>query len=233
MANEHKVYELTVEPRTVIGKQSRQLRRQDLVPAVVYGPDIDPQSIQVPIKELERVYLRAGNITLIDLKVGEGTASRKVFIHNVQRNPVNHGLMHVDFLEVNLREEMTASVPINLVGEAPAVHRNEGLLLTALDHVQVRALPMDLPPGLDLDISSLEEVDQALHVSDLTIPDKVTLLTAEDEMVVKITSLPVEEVEEVEEAEEAEEGEAAEGGEEGESAEAAGGSESAGTDDES
>ncbi|MEO6458512.1 MAG: 50S ribosomal protein L25, partial [Chloroflexia bacterium] len=71
MANEHKTYELTVEPRTVIGKQSKQLRRQDLVPAVVYGPNIDSESIQVPIKELERVYLRAGNITLIDLKVGE------------------------------------------------------------------------------------------------------------------------------------------------------------------
>lgn len=208
MANEHKTYELTVEPRTVIGKQSRQLRRQDLVPAVVYGPNIDPESIQVPIKELERVYLRAGNITLIDLKVGESNTARKVFIHNVQRNPVNYGLMHVDFLEVNLREEMTASVPINLIGEAPAVHRNEGLLLNALDHVQVRALPMDLPPHLDLDISSLEEVDQALHVSDLTIPENVTLLTSEEEMVVKITALPVEEVEEVEEgAEEAAEGE--------------------------
>ena len=223
MANEHKTYELTVEPRTVIGKQSRQLRRQDLVPAVVYGPNIDPQSIQVPLKELERVYLRAGNITLIDLKVGEGTESRKVFIYNVQRNPVNHGLMHVDFLEVNLREEMTASVPINLIGEAPAVHRNEGLLMSALDHVQVRALPMDLPPGLDLDISGLEEIDQALHVSDLTIPGNVTLLTPEDEMVVKITSLPVEEVEEVEEAEEGVEGEEAEGAEEGAAADEAGG----------
>jgi large subunit ribosomal protein L25 len=131
--------------------------------------------------------------------------------------------LHVDFLEVNLREEMTASVPINVVGEAPAVTRNEGLLLTMLDHVQVRALPMDLPPGLDLDISGLEEVDQALHVSDLTIPGNVTLLTPEDEMVVKITSLPVEEVEEVEEAEEGAEDEAAEGAEEGEAADEAGG----------
>ena len=229
MANEHKTYELTVEPRKVIGKQSRQLRRQDLVPAVVYGPNIDSQSIQVPIKELERVYLRAGNITLVDLKVGDG-AARKVFIHNVQRNPVNHGLIHVDFLEVNLREEMTASIPINLIGEAPAVHRNEGLLMSALDHVQVRALPMDLPPGLDLDISGLEDVDQALHVSDLVIPGNVTLLTAEDEMVVKITSLPVEEVEEVEEAEEGAEGEAAEGGEDEASADESAG---AASDDES
>jgi len=221
MANENKTYELTVEPRSMIGKQSRQLRRQDLVPAVVYGPNIDPQSIQVPMKELERVYLRAGNITLIDLKVGEGAAARKVFIHNVQRNPVNHGLIHVDFLEVNLREEMTASVPINLIGEAPAVHRNEGLLLNALDHVQVRALPMDLPPHLDLDITGLEELDQALYVSDLTMPENVTLITSEEELVVKITALPVEEVEEVEE--EAEEGEAAEGAAEGDaSAEGAG-----------
>ncbi len=211
MANEHKTYELTVEPRTVIGKQSKQLRRQDLVPAVVYGPNIDAESIQVPIKELERVYLRAGNITLIDLKVGESKTARKVFIHNVQRNPVNHGLIHVDFLEVNLREEMTASVPINLIGEAPIVRRNEGLLLNALDHVQVRALPMDLPPHLDLDISSLEEIDQALHVSDLTIPENVTLLTSEEEMVVKITDLPVEEVEEVEEGDEEAAAEGAEG----------------------
>lgn len=209
MANDQKTYDLTVERREIIGKKTKQLRRQELVPAVVYGHRVDAESIQVPRKDLERVYLRAGSNSLIDLKIGEGGAARKVFIHNVQRNPVTHGLTHVDFLAVNLREEMTTSVPLVLTGESPAVERGEGILLQALDHVQVRALPMDLPSTLEVDISGLEELDQAIHVSDLQVPANVALLTPEDELVAKVTALRAEEVEEA--PEEAAEGEEAEG----------------------
>lgn len=207
MANEHKTYELMVENRQLEGKKNRRLRRQHVIPAVVYGYNATPESVQVSLKELERVYLRAGNNSLVDLKVGEVGGMRRVFIHNVQRDPRSHTLTHVDFMVVNLRQEMTATVPIALIGEAPIVLRHEGLLLHALDHIQVRALPTEIPPMIEVDISGLEEMGQAIHVSDLTLPQGVTLLTPEDEMVAKITELPVEEAPEVEEAE----GEEAEG----------------------
>ncbi|HYP41150.1 MAG TPA: 50S ribosomal protein L25, partial [Chloroflexia bacterium] len=211
MANEHKTYELIVEPRAIIGKKTKQLRRQQLLPAVVYGHNVEAQAVQVPLREMERVYLRAGSNGLVDLKVGQDSPPRKVFIHNIQRDPVTHNLRHIDFLEVNLREEMTATVQLVMIGESPAVDRKEGVLLQALDHVQVRALPADLPPVIEVDISGLEEVDQAIHVSDLTLPPNVAMVTHEEELVAKVTALRAEEVEEVEEAAEGAEAEAGAG----------------------
>ena len=212
MATEHKTYELIVQPRAETGKGAKKLRRQEMVPGVVYGHRVESESVQVSQREFDRVYLRAGSNTLVDLKVGTSARPRKVFIHTVQRDPVSHNVRHVDFLAVNLLEEMTGSVPLVLVGEAPAAERGEGLLLHGLDHVQVRALPTDLPPIIEVDVSSLEAIGDTIHVSDLTIPANVTLLTAEEEMVARITDLPAEEVvEEPEAAEEAEEGAEGEG----------------------
>ena len=230
MANETKKHELAAEPREITGKASRKLRREGLIPGVVYGHNVKPQSVQVPKKELERVYLRAGSNTLVDLTVGDGNSTNKVFIHDVQRDAVHHDLTHVDFVVVNLREEMTVNVPIVLTGEAPAVAKSEGLLLSQTEHLTVKALPMNIPPLVEADISGLDEVGKALHVSDLAIPDNVTLLTPEDELVVKIIDLPIIPVEEV-----AEEEEAAEGEETAEGAEAAeaGGEEAGETEQES
>jgi large subunit ribosomal protein L25 len=182
-----------------------------MVPGIVYGHRVESESVVIPAREFDRVYLHAGSNTLVDLKVGDG-APRKVFIHKVQRDPVTHSVRHVDFMAVNLSEEMTASIPLVLVGEAPG-DADDTILLTGLDHVQVRALPTNIPPVIEVDVSSLEEVDQSILVSDLKIPDNVTLLTAGEEMVVKISQVQlVEEVEE--EVEEAEEGGEPEGAEE-------------------
>ena len=206
MATEHKTYELTVEERVKTGKVARKLRHQELVAGVVYGHKVDTLSVQVPMRELDRIYLRAGSNTLIDLKVGNG-AAHKVFILEVQRNPVTHNLQHVDFVAVNLRQEITSSVPIVIIGESEIIERNEGILLHGMDHVQVRALPMDLPSVFQVDISSLAEVGDAIHVSDLEVPENVTLLTDAEEFLVKVAEPTVEPVEEVEETEGEVEGE--------------------------
>ena len=221
MARNQKTYELMVEARPDNGKAGKKLRREGLVPGVVYGHKVNSQSIQVPMRELEHVYLRAGSISLIDLKIG-GSDARKVFIHKVQRDPVTHHVRHVDFMEVNLREEITASVPLVLVGEAPAVENKDGRLLQTLDHVQIRSLPLDLPQLIEVDMSGLAAVGDSIHVSDLKLPENVILLTSEEEMVAKITELAVAEVEEVEEAEgevEGEETKAEENAEGGDNAE--------------
>ena len=213
MANETKTYTLEVEPREVTRKANKQLRRRDIVPGVVYGHNVDPANVQMARRDFENVYLRAGSTTLVDLKIGDGT-SRKVFIHDVQRSATNHQLSHVDFMVVNLKEDITVNVPLTLVGESPLVESKEGMLIQQIEHLAVRSLPMDIPPVIEVDISGLVELDQAIHVSDLDLPDKVQVLTPLDEMIVKITEMPImyveEEVEEAEEAEEGEEG-AAEG----------------------
>src|SRR5690349_7432252 len=99
MAERH-TYELVVEPREVTGKHVRRLRRQHLLPAVVYGYGVTANAVQADQKEFEHVYLRAGSNSLVDLKVGAGDQPRKVFIHTVQRDPITHAVAHVDFLAV-------------------------------------------------------------------------------------------------------------------------------------
>ncbi len=211
-----KTYSLVVEPRGQLKKASRKLSREGLVPGVVYGHNVEAQPVQVAKREFDRVYLRAGSNSLVDLSVGEGAEARKVFIHEVQRDPSTHTVRHVDFMVVNLREEITSNVPLVHVGESPIVANNEGVLLTQLDHVQVRCLPMDLPSLIEVDMSALDEIGKSIHVSDLSIPDNVTLLTSPDEMVAKVVEMQLEPevVEEAEEEAEEAAGETEAGGEE-------------------
>lgn len=200
-----KTYSLVVEPRDQQKKASRKLSREGLVPGVVYGHNVESVPVQVSRREFDRVYLRAGSNSLVDLSLGEGAEARKVFIHDVQRDPSTHTVRHIDFMVVNLREEITSTVPLVHVGESPIIANNEGVLLSQLDHVLVRALPMDLPSLIEVDMSVLDEIGKSIHVSDLVIPENVTLLTSPDEMVAKVVEMQLE-PEEVEEApEEAEE----------------------------
>lgn len=220
MPTQHKSYELTVQPREAAGKASKKLRREHIVPGIIYGYGVEPTPVSVDLKQIERVYLHAGSNALVDVKIGETQQPRKVFIHDVQRNPVTHVLTHVDFVAVNLREEITTTIPLVIIGESPAVAAGDGVIVQTLDHLQVRTLPSDIPPLLEVDISGLDEVDSGIHVSDLTIPSNITLLTNEDELVVKVAALRPEPVEEEAAAEEAEE--AAAEGEEAAEAEAEG-----------
>ncbi|MEO5952926.1 MAG: 50S ribosomal protein L25, partial [Chloroflexia bacterium] len=192
------------------------------ISGVVYGHKVPNENVQMARKEFEHAYLRAGSTTLVDLSIGGGTP-RKVFIHDVVRDPINYQLTHIDFLAVNLREPMTMSVALVLVGESPIVHSNEGLLLHQMEHISVRALPGNIPSLLEVDISGLTEVDQAIHVSDIELPADVTLLSNPDDVIAKINAMPLpeEEPETEAEAEGAEaasdETEAGEGSEAGES----------------
>lgn len=206
MSTQHKTYELVVRSRQIIGKDSKKLRRQHLLPAVVYGYGVEPTPVEIDQKEMERVYLHAGSNALIDLKVGENAQARKVFIRDVQRHPTSHSLIHVDFMAVNLRVDTTATVSLVLVGESPAVQRKEGVLLHALEHVQLRALPTEIPPLIEVDVSGLNDVDDGIHVSDLKLPPNVEILTPGEELVAKITALRAAVEETAEEATTAEEG---------------------------
>jgi large subunit ribosomal protein L25 len=213
MANESKTQTLEVEPREVTRKANKQLRREGILPGVVYGHNIEPANVQMPRRDFEHVYLRAGSTSLVDLKIGGGKP-RKVFIHDVQRGATNQLPSHVDFMVVNLEEDITVSVPLVLTGESPLVESKEGMLIHQTEHLSVRALPMEIPPVVEVDISGLVELDQAIHVSDLDLPANVQVLTPMDELIVKVTEMPMMHVEEeLEEAEEAAEGEETAGAE--------------------
>jgi large subunit ribosomal protein L25 len=199
-----KTIELTVQPRTVTGKDSKKLRRQGLLPGVIYGYSIEPQAIQIDGRTFQRVYHRAGNVHLVDVRVGETGAATRAFISEVKRDPITHALTHVDFMAVNLREETTTNVPIVLTGEAPAVRDGSGLLLQNLETLAIKVLPTDVPETLAADVTQMTEVGAMIHVRDLPIPAGVTVLTDPDEVVARISAVTVEPVEEAEATEAAE-----------------------------
>jgi large subunit ribosomal protein L25 len=117
--------------------------------------------------------------------------------------------LHVDFLQISLRNKVKADVPIHLVGLAPAVDTYQGILMHGLDHVSVEALPTEVPSFIEVDVTSLEEINQTLHVSDVPVPDGVTILTDVEQVIAKVVPPAVEPEPEVEEAGEAAEGEEA------------------------
>ena len=211
---------LTVRPREATGRHVHALRRAGQVPATVYGHLQPAISVQADAKEIDRIWQRAGRTHLIDLKV-EGQPVRRVLIREFQRNPRTGAPFHADFFAVNLREKLTADVPVVLTGESPAVSDLKvGQLLQTVNTLKVECLPTDLPPQIHVDVSGLGAVDESVTVADLTLPKGVILVGVEpSEVIVKVAALRVRE--EVEEA-------AAEGEAPAAEAEAAGGEAEAG-----
>src|SRR5690348_2154953 len=132
---------LDVTHRTAVGKKAELLRREGILPGVVYGYKTEALPIQVDRRTFEHVYRRAGATTLIDLRVDAGAISTKVFVHKVTRDPVHHLLTHVDFIAVNMSQPIIADVALVLTGEAPAVRESDGIVLQQLETLHVRALP--------------------------------------------------------------------------------------------
>ncbi|CAN5228741.1 hypothetical protein BH24CHL7_BH24CHL7_07060 [soil metagenome] len=184
--------QLSAAPRTTSGKDVKRLRRDGVLPAVVYGEGRGSQSIQLDAHEFELLRRHSGRNALLDLTL-DGGRPQPVLLQDVQEHPVTRGTLHVDFLVVNLTEERTVDVPLSMVGTSEAVDRMGGVLLHLRDTVQVRALPDDLPPSLDLDITSLDSFEVVLHASDLVLPADVTLVTDATEPLARVQPPRVEE----------------------------------------
>ena len=210
--------ELNVAPRDVLGKKVKVLRRQGVTPANIYGSHIESQSIQLSTEELRHVIKTAGRNDIVYLRL-DGDEPRPTFVRDIQQNPVTDAILHVDFLQISLREKVKADVPLHLVGLAPAVDTLGGILMHGLDHVSVEALPTEVPSFIEVDVTSLAEINQALHVSDVPVPEGVTILTDVEQVIAKVAPPAVEPEPEVAEEAEAVEGEAAEEGAEEASAE--------------
>jgi large subunit ribosomal protein L25 len=167
----------------------------------------------MPTEELMRILKEAGRTEIVYISLdGE---ERPVFVHGVQRNPVTDLILHVDFLQIDLTKKVKIEVRVHLVGVPPAVDTHQGILVQALGHVTIEALPTNVPSEIEVDVVVLEEIDQSLHVSDLSLPEGVAMITDPGLMIAKVEPPVVEVVEEVEAEEVLEEGEEAEAAEEG------------------
>ena len=188
---------LSAELRSISGKAVRHLRREGVVPAVMYGHRTEPVSLQVEERALRQVLREAGANRLITLNVDGLEGSKRVLVRELQRDAISHAMLHVDLYEVVMTEEITAEVPVVLVGASPPVENGEGILLQGQDTVEVECLPGDLPPNVEVNVAELIAIDDAILVRDLSLGDAIRVLSEPEEIVVKI--LPLEEEEIIEE----------------------------------
>ncbi len=228
--------ELAVETRSASGKENRRLRREGIVPGVVFGKGVESVPVQLDAKALETLYRTAGRTSVLKLKVPGEARPRSAVIKGVQRNPLTGRALHVDFLVVDLTHEMEVDVPLAFEGIAPAVEETGGTLIHNLGNVRVKALPGDIPHEIKVDVSTLVDLDSAIHVRDLAAGAKFQIVADPEELVAKVLpprlvveeepELPAEEAEAEEAAaaastEETAEGGGAEPGTDAEAAEAA------------
>ncbi|HZB71363.1 MAG TPA: 50S ribosomal protein L25 [Acidimicrobiales bacterium] len=221
---------LTASPRTAAGTRAAgRLRREGLVPAVVYGHGADPKSVSVVRRELRAALsTEAGSNALLDLQV-EGEAVLAL-VKEMQRDAVRNEVTHVDFIRVSRDEAVVVEVPIHFEGEASEVTSGGGTLDQQLFNLTVTAKPGDIPSAITVDVSGMS-IGDSVRVGDLSLPRGVTTdVDPEEAVAVAQVSQAAQEAEaldmEAAAALEAEEGEAAEGeGAEAASADAAPGDE--------
>jgi len=194
---------LKADSRKIVGRKVKTLRREGLIPASIYGKDFQSQAVVLNLKEFQSVFTKAGETGLVDLQLeGKGLP---VLIHTLQYHPVTGLPLHVDLYKVNLKQKVTAKVPLVQIGESPAVKDRIGALLTLLTEIEVEALPADLPDKIEVDIAKLAAIDKAIKVGDLKIPTGIKILVDVNLDIVKIGSLVSKEAEKMvkEEAEKA------------------------------
>lgn len=180
-----KSHVIEATPRTVLGKKVRALRRDGILPANVYGNGVESTAIQINSHDFQRVFPHLSNTTLIDLKIGKKKA-QKTLLKAYQFNPTSGTVTHADFFVVNMREKMKADVAVVLIGEPK--DNSDSVITQHLSTISVEALPADLPASFNVDISGLYDIGDGVKVSDLQIPEGVTILTDPDESIVSATA---------------------------------------------
>jgi len=172
--------------RTVLGKQVKQLRREGLIPAVLFGAKQAATPIQVEERELAAVLRETGSTALINLFIDQEIQPHVVLARDIQRDILTSRLRHVDFYQVQLDRKVRTSPSLEIVGVAPAIQFGEAILVQVLNRIEVECLPGDLIDSITVDVSSLETINDSITVADLPVPPGITLLADPTEVVVHI-----------------------------------------------
>lgn len=187
--------ELQADSREIIGKKVRQLRRQGITPVHLFGHGIDSLALQCNTIQLHNALRRAGTTNLIDLKLDKAKKPRKVVVREVRHHPVNGQLLHVDFYEVRMADKIKVEVPLVYVGEAPALKMKGHVLLREATSLHIECLPENMPQSIEIDLSSLMDTGQAIHVKDVVPPKGVTMVSDPDTVLVMIDTIRAEKAE--------------------------------------
>lgn len=182
---------LTVQVRSATGKEVKKLRKEGILPAVVYGKSLETPVLLSCVKnDFIRVYRNAGYSTPIELT---GGIDQLVLLQAMQLDPVSDEVLTVDFLAVNKNEKVSAAVPVVLIGESKVEKLNEGKVQLVKDTVEVEAFPQDLPHSIEVDLAKIETANDVIFVKDLSVSSKVTILDDGEQPVVTVVELTDEE----------------------------------------
>lgn len=206
------MFSLSAKIRKTFGKKVKTLRKKGLLPAVLYGPKTKNLALEIDLKEFEKTYQETGESSLISLEVEGQKQKNLVLIHDVKIDPLTEKIIHVDFYQPSLKEEIEAKVPLIFEGTALAVKDLGGTLVKNITEIEVKALPQNLPHEIKVKIDNLKTFEDNILIKDLKVPPGVKILKNPEEIVASV--LPPEKVEEeiekpvkekVEEAEKVEE----------------------------
>jgi len=144
-------------------------------------------------KEFQKVFKEAGENTIVNL-ISEDKKTLPVMIHEVETDPLSGKILNVDFYQIKLTEKVRVHIPIEFIGEAPAVKTFGGILVKTLKEIEVEALPQDLPHRIQIDLTSLNEIGKSISVKDLKISDKAKIFLSPETLVATVVEAKVEEV---------------------------------------
>ncbi|HVN26222.1 MAG TPA: 50S ribosomal protein L25 [Candidatus Paceibacterota bacterium] len=177
--------DLAAQPREITGKKVRALRREGLVPAELYGHGIKNMHLSVGVKDFNKILKAAGATTVVNLVINK--EKRPTLIHEVGRDFLTGDIVSIDFHQIRMDEKITAKVPLEFTGEAPAIKEKGAVLNKAMAEIEVEALPNDLPHSITVDLSALDDLDKTIYVKDLSVPKGVEMLVEPETAVVTAT----------------------------------------------
>jgi len=178
-------FTIEAEPRKITGKKVKTVRKAGYVPISVYGPKTDPESLKIPYRALEIILRDAGGTNVIDLKV-VGGKTHKVLARDVQRDVLKGTIMHVDFFALDMDSKIRADIPVILNGTSPAVASREGILLTGTNTITIETLPDRLLNQIEIDLTKLEAVGDAITVADLELAEGIEIINEPEEMIARV-----------------------------------------------
>jgi large subunit ribosomal protein L25 len=187
---------LQISPREVTGKATKRLRKSGIIPANISGHKEESQTVQVEALAFEALRRAHGTTGIITLRLSGSDRVQTALVRRVQRDPRTSKIVHIDFSRVSLTERITMKVPLRFIGEAPAVKDEGGVLLHLLDTLEVECTASDIVDYIEVDISSLTEIDSILHAEDAKLPANFTLITDPNEGIAKVAATRAEKAEE-------------------------------------
>lgn len=196
-------FKLNLAPRSIQKKKVRALRRQGIIPCVIYGKGFETTSAQVTVKDFELVYKKTHGTNIIEASLDNKKLN--VLIHDIQRDNLSQNILHVDFLKVDLKRDVTVEIPLAFVGESPAEKEGRGKIGHEATSISIKCSPTDIPSEIEVDVSSLIDKHDVIHASNLKLPEGSTLAhgVSEDKVIATLVPAKIAEVETAVEGEEA------------------------------